>query len=117
MAKKTYAQIQQQIEALKRQAEVLKAREVEGVVARIREAIEHYGLTESDLFGAHHGGRGPRAIKRTRTAKAGKKTRAPGVIRFRDEAGNAWTGRGTRPRWFKEALASGKTLEDLTVTK
>ena len=115
MAKTTYAQIQQRIEKLQRQAEALKAQEVEGVVARIREAIAHYGLTEADLFGSRRGEGRSRGMKKARTRQVGKKT--AGVIRFRDEAGNTWTGRGTRPRWFKEALASGKTLEDLTVTK
>ena len=38
-----------------------------------------------------------------------------GVIKYRDAAGNAWTGRGTRPKWFLATLASGKTAEQLQV--
>ena len=38
-----------------------------------------------------------------------------GVIRYRDDAGNAWTGRGTRPKWFLAALAAGKSAQDLLV--
>ncbi len=37
------------------------------------------------------------------------------MIRFRDEAGNSWTGRGKRPNWFKAAIAAGKKPEDLAV--
>jgi DNA-binding protein H-NS len=37
------------------------------------------------------------------------------VIRFRDDAGNGWVGRGKRPNWFRAALAAGKTPEDLAV--
>jgi DNA-binding protein H-NS len=38
-----------------------------------------------------------------------------GVIMYRDEAGHAWTGRGTKPKWFVAALAAGKTPQDLRV--
>ena len=46
---KTYAQIREQIEALQREAELLRREELEGVVARILETIELYGLTSEDL--------------------------------------------------------------------
>lgn len=39
MAQKSYAQIQKQIEALQRQADELRAQEIEGVVARILSLI------------------------------------------------------------------------------
>jgi DNA-binding protein H-NS len=35
--------------------------------------------------------------------------------RFRDAQGNVWVGRGPRPKWLREALASGKTLEEFAV--
>lgn len=45
MAKNTYVDIQQQIARLQEQAEAIKAKEVAGVIARIKEAIVAYGLT------------------------------------------------------------------------
>ena len=33
--------------------------------------------------------------------------------KYRDAAGNAWSGRGPRPRWVKAAMAAGKSLDDL----
>jgi DNA-binding protein H-NS len=30
---------------------------------------------------------------------------------YRDQAGNSWSGFGPRPRWLREAIESGKTLE------
>lgn len=36
-------------------------------------------------------------------------------VRFRDEAGNTWVGRGPRPQWVQDALASGKKLGDFAV--
>lgn len=105
---RTLTQVQRQIDELRQLAEKLKAKEVAGVVQRIRAAIAHYQLTPDDLFG------------KQRATNAGAKKKAatrksPSPIRYRDDKGNAWTGNGQRPRWFKEAIASGKTREDLEV--
>lgn len=34
-------------------------------------------------------------------------------VRYRDENGNTWTGRGKRPGWVEAALKAGKTLDEL----
>lgn len=105
---KSLAQIKKQIAALEAQAEALKKKEVGGVIARIKEAIAHYGLTAADLGLA---GRAPKAAK---AAKPGRKTsRKSGAVKYRDDAGNTWTGHGRRPQWFLAAVAAGKTPEDL----
>jgi DNA-binding protein H-NS len=113
---KTYSEILDQIEGLKVEAERLRREEVAGVVARIREAIVAYGLTPADL------GFGPGAAKAKRAdkrgGKPGRKAAAgkPGArAKFRDSAGNVWGGRGPRPRWLREALAAGKSLQDFAV--
>ncbi|MFY7915807.1 MAG: H-NS family nucleoid-associated regulatory protein [Rubrivivax sp.] len=116
---RTLAQINAEIEKLKKQAEELKSREVREVVARIKQAIKHYGLTPRDLFGkagaaGAPAGRG-KATSSANAAQRRTKSKAAGVIRFRDDAGNGWVGRGKRPNWFKAALAAGKTPEDLAV--
>jgi DNA-binding protein H-NS len=36
-----------------------------------------------------------------------------GVVRYRDDQGNTWSGFGPQPRWLKAALASGKSLAEL----
>lgn len=113
---KTYAQVVKQIESLSREAEKLKQKEVDGVIARIREAVKVYGLSASDL-GLSGSGIGTR---KTRTAgKAAKKrttkSKLSTAAKFRDEAGNTWVGRGPRPHWLREALAAGKRLEDFAV--
>jgi DNA-binding protein H-NS len=114
---KTYAQLVKQIDTLSRQAEAIKRQEKDGVIARIKEAIAVYELSASDL-----GLTGARAARRTRVAgatrgtkrKAGR-TRGDAVVKFRDEAGNTWGGRGPRPRWLREALQAGKRLEEFAV--
>ena len=47
--KKTYSQMLEDIELLRQQAEEVRRKEVEVVIARIRDAIAFWGLTEEDL--------------------------------------------------------------------
>lgn len=105
---KTLTQLQKQIDALQRKAAELKRTEAAGVIARIKEAIRHYDLTAADLgFGKV----GKSAAKKTKTGPARKAPK--GKAQFRDETGRTWTGRGRRPQWFIDALAAGRTAEDL----
>lgn len=106
---KTLSQIEKQIQALQREADLLRKKEVAGVVARIQHAIAHYALSADDLFSAK-----PLRSKRGSAASATPK-RAPSPAKYRDDAGNSWSGHGKRPNWFKAALAAGKTAADLAV--
>jgi DNA-binding protein H-NS len=100
----TYQEIVQKISELQKQAEEIKAREQAAVIADIREKIEQYGLTAEDLgFGA----------KAATGKKAGVNRKVP--VRYRDSAGNTWTGRGKRPGWLTQALAAGKSVEDFLI--
>lgn len=110
---RSLTQIHRQIEKLQRQADALKKQEIKGVIARIRTAIDHYGLTAADL------GLAPArssAAARGATHTSARKSLAPAMprpVKFRDDAGNTWSGRGRRPDWFKSALESGKSANDL----
>lgn len=94
-------------ELTKLQAEVQKA--IEGFEARrIREAIDQLeaharelGFALSDLV----------------SGLPVKKTRASPAPRYRnpEHPFDTWSGRGRQPRWFSEALAAGKTPDDLAV--
>jgi DNA-binding protein H-NS len=119
---KNLASIQRQIERLQQEATSLKKKEVGGVIARIKAAVEQYGITVADLFG----GRGRRAKKgrgRPTAKTSGKTTRASrrGLKgsrvppKYRDGHGNTWAGRGNQPRWLVAALKSGKKLEDFAI--
>jgi DNA-binding protein H-NS len=46
-----------------------------------------------------------------------KATRAPAVAKYRhpDNAALTWSGRGRKPQWFVEALAAGKSADDLAI--
>ncbi|SDJ16572.1 H-NS family nucleoid-associated regulatory protein [Variovorax sp. OV700] len=106
MTQKSYAQIQKQIEALQKQADKLKAEEVAGVIARIKDAIAHYGLTAEQL--GYGGTRGAKT-------KAQKLTDSK-VAAYSDGAGNSWRGRGPRPQWLKAAIAAGRSLDEFTAS-
>jgi DNA-binding protein H-NS len=100
----TYKQIQKQIEALQRQADSLRQQEIRGVVERIKVAIEHYGLTADQLgFGGSAQPKGKVAAPAARAA---------GTQAFADEHGNAWSGRGPRPRWLRDVLTAGRSIEE-----
>ena len=111
---KSYAQILKQMKSLEVEAEKIRRKEVEGVIGRIREAITVYGLTAEDLgFTAKaKPGRKPAAAAKKPGRKPGKVARA---IKYRNEAGDGWVGRGKRPQWLRDALAAGKTLQDFAV--
>jgi DNA-binding protein H-NS len=107
---KTYSEMMEEVEALKREAERVRQQEVEGVIARIKEAIAFYGLTAADLglAGARRG-RPPTGSRKTAGRTGSKGAAAP---KYRDQHGNTWSGRGPRPKWFKDALAAGRGPED-----
>jgi len=106
---RTYEQIQKQIAALQREAESVRTREVDGVVQRIKIAIDHYGLTAAQLGFVVTGS----SVKKARPQKAPAVTGAKGG--YADGLGNTWGGRGPRPAWLKDALGAGKTLEELSI--
>jgi DNA-binding protein H-NS len=99
---KTYSDIKARIALLQAEAEKAREAEMAGVIARIREAIAVYGITADDLFGER-----PRRAAVTRPG-----TRA---ARYADDQGNTWGGRGPRPKWLREALADGRTLESFAL--
>ena len=103
----TYLELMAKAEKLLEEAEELRVKELNGVIADIKEKIQTYGLTAQDL------GLGGAAKKR-RAPAAGKKS-AP---RYRGPNGETWSGgRGRKPRWVTEALAKGKKLEDFAIKR
>lgn len=111
--KRTAQEIDAEIARLQAErGEVWEAERAE-VIARIKPAVAHYSITAADL------GLGRASAKRKDKAmgKPGdppkKAKKAPAPVKWKDDAGHTWSGRGPKPRWFTEALASGKTEEDL----
>lgn len=84
----SYKELQQQIEALQRQADEARAAELGTVIEEIRKKVAEYGLRPEDIFGRRRGGAG--------------RTRAPAPPKYRDPAtGATWSGRGRAPGWIQ----------------
>ena len=77
-------------------------------ITQIKQLMAQHGLTAADL-----GGKPPKAPK---ASKAGPRRGSKVPVKFRDPAsGNAWSGRGLKPKWLQAALAQGCKLSDFAV--
>jgi DNA-binding protein H-NS len=91
------------------QAEITARREAERerVFGQMRELAASLGLTLEDV------------VRQQRKGGAGKGVAAASSVapRYRhpSDPNLTWSGRGKRPAWIAEALAAGKSLEDLAV--
>jgi DNA-binding protein H-NS len=122
---KTYEQLQRHIEALQAEAEVQRLKELDEVIARIRHAVEFYGITASDLgLGRKTAAKPPAGANKPARKAAAKASKGPlkGALKgapkgtlYRDEEGRTWVGRGKRPQWLRDQLAAGRSLEDFKV--
>ncbi len=92
-----YEEIRHQIRQLEQEAAAIRASEVSAVLLDIRAKVQAYGLTPDDIF-SH---RKPTAIRGTRV-----------TIKYRDDKGNAWSGRGKTPKWI---LDTGKPKETFLI--
>lgn len=86
------------------EAEIVSRREAERerVLHQMRELAASLGMTLEDVLRQERGKTGTGVV--------------PPKYRHPDNPSLTWTGRGKRPTWVTEALASGKTLEDLSIT-
>ena len=118
-SRSTLGALNAKIAALQEEAGSLRKQEIAEVIARIGDAVVHYGLTAADLgfaTGARKNKTVPKALSGKSTSKRLTKpapTRPARAVKFKDDRGNTWGGMGKRPAWFKTALASGKTPEEL----
>jgi DNA-binding protein H-NS len=69
----------------------------------LRDALAAGKTLEEFATGATSSDAPPRAAKPTPKRKA--------KASYKDQNGNAWSGMGPKPRWLKDALAAGATLE------
>ena len=105
---KTSAQIEKQIQTLQAEADKLRRREIGEVIGKIKNAIAAYGITTQDLFGSNGGSIGKPSFNKSAPTSTPK---------YRDDAGHAWTGRGPRPRWLREAIDAGRQLDEFSTDR
>ncbi|MEN9704829.1 MAG: hypothetical protein RLZZ393_708 [Pseudomonadota bacterium] len=97
------------------QKELAKAEKTkEPAIRKVVALMKKLGVTVADLKGG-----APVAAPAGRKAKskggksAGK--RGPAPIKYKDDAGNTWSGRGKTPRWLADAEKAGKKREQFAV--
>lgn len=85
------------------EAEIIARREAERdrVLQQMRELAGSLGMTLEEVVRGEKGGRSTGSV--------------PPKYRHPDNPGLTWTGRGKRPSWVNDWLASGKSLDDATV--
>ena len=83
------------------------------MAAKIKDAIAFYGFTAADLGLPRGGKKGQKPDAKAKPKAVKGAGSAPSRVKYKDEAGNAWSGYGRKPKWFVEALAGGKTAEQL----
>jgi DNA-binding protein H-NS len=90
-------------DAIEKEIEDTRKKDRSEAISKVRELMNQYGLTMSDLTGRKVG----------RPAGVGGSKVAP---KYRNSAtGDTWSGRGLRPKWLTAALATGKNLDDFRV--
>ncbi|WP_235580878.1 H-NS family nucleoid-associated regulatory protein [Pseudorhodoferax sp. Leaf265] len=130
MRQRTYAELQHEIEALQKQAEDVREKEIALVIGRIKEAVSFYGLVPADLFSAPSGASAtskrakgassasepsPISQKANRTARAKAKPKAP--PKFKDPSSEkTWNGVGKRPNWYVSAIEAGTDVAELIIS-
>ncbi|WP_432261783.1 H-NS family nucleoid-associated regulatory protein [Cupriavidus sp. TMH.W2] len=50
-----------------------------------------------------------------RKSMAATKAAISGPAKYANERGNTWSGKGRRPKWLRDAIATGKTLNDFEI--
>jgi DNA-binding protein H-NS len=105
--KETYAELKAQAEVLLKRAEEIRKQELAEIIAEINAKIAEYEITPGQLtFGS---------ASNKKKGGTGSKSGAP---KYRDpKSGKTWTGKGTKPQWYKDAIASGVKEEDLLIDK
>ena len=106
--KRTLNEINREIAKLQAEADQIRDAERAEVVAKIKEAVDFYGITAADIGFSASSARARKA-KRSVRSKAVAATR----VKYKDDTGRTWSGHGRKPQWFIDALAGGKTEAEL----
>ena len=126
---KSLVDLQAQIEALQKEAAVVRSREYKKTVGQILALMKAFGITFEELRRAEgrkapgRPSRGKAAGTRGRPKRSaqtgGRSTtttvRAKVQVKFRGPDGATWTGRGKQPRWLKALVDAGRTAEEFRV--
>lgn len=95
----------------KAQLEKVLANKQKGAVKegldKIKSIISEFNLSEEAVVSL---------FKKGSKSDKPRKQIAPATIKYKDDKGNTWTGRGVMPKWLREYEASGGSKDDLKVS-
>lgn len=100
----SYLELTERIRELEAERAVVRDREVADVIAQMRATIDLYGITAQEL-----------GFESATAGSNGAGRHGPRPPKYADGQGRTWSGLGPRPRWLKEALAAGRSEDDLRV--
>ena len=83
-------------------------------IRKVRALMKKLGVTVEDLATKPAAPSGRKPARKT-AKNAGQKAGAKIPVKYRDENGNIWTGRGKTPLWIVEAEKAGKNREAFRV--
>lgn len=100
-------------EQIKQEMKTREAQEVQKAREQILAIAQSVGVPLKDLLAT--GGRGAAAKANSTKANSTKGNTVAVRYRHPDNASQQWTGRGRQPKWVKEWVEGGKSLEKLRV--
>lgn len=95
--------IQQQIQELQKKAQEIAEAKRQPELEDVKSKIKLYGFTATEL--------GFSSLSKTTMGEKIKRTVA---VKYK-LGSDTWTGRGRKPKWVQEYLATGKNIEDLAI--
>jgi DNA-binding protein H-NS len=117
MPKLSAIALKQRIDQLQKQLAATEANKAPAI-KKVRALMKKLGVTVDDLQETTTPSRRGRPTKSAAvngtTAKA-RKVRGKVAIKYRDDKGNTWTGRGKTPRWLAEAEKAGKQRDTFKI--
>ena len=93
---------------LEKQIEDAKRESRAAAISKVRELMAENGVTIADLGG--------KTSTRSLTISKGASLKGVAIApKYKGPNGESWTGRGLQPRWLREALTTGATLEQFKI--
>ena len=99
----TLAELLAQRQELEKQIANLEGAARSEAIVKIRALMAEHGLSAADVTDSPD------------SRKANETPQRQAAVKYRDQAGNTWSGRGLKPRWLTAALQAGGRLEDFAV--
>lgn len=96
-------ELQKLIKDAEKALKTLETRRLAEAKKAAENAAKEYGFSLDELLGTAPKGK---------TAKA---TKNPPKYRNPEDPNMTWTGKGRKPNWVNDALAAGKSLDDLSI--